>query len=43
MPPTQRDAMGDYIFIDETGEEDYADIESMLMWDVRPAESEETA
>lgn len=43
VPPRQRDAMGDYIFVDETGEEDYADIESMLMWDVRPGETEEAA
>ena len=29
-------ADGDYLFISEDGEEDYADIEQMLMWDVRP-------
>ncbi len=27
---------GDYKFTDEDGEEDYADIEQMLLWDVRP-------
>ena len=25
-------------FVDERGEEDYVDIETMLMWDVRPEE-----
>ena len=30
-------SMGDYAFVDADGEEDYADIETMLMWDVRPA------
>ncbi|MBO6574510.1 MAG: hypothetical protein JJ896_03765 [Rhodothermales bacterium] len=28
---------GDYAFYDADGEEDFADIEQMLMWDVRPA------
>ena len=32
-----RGAYGDYLFVDQEGEEDYADIETMLMWDVRPA------
>lgn len=32
----RRPTTGDYMFTDETGEEDYADIEQMLMWDVRP-------
>ena len=36
IPPNQRTKLGDYRFIDEEGEEDYADIENMLMWDVRP-------
>ena len=27
---------GEYKFVDEFGEEDYADIEQMLIWDVRP-------
>ena len=33
-----REGRGDYQFTDEEGEDDYADIEQMLMWDVRPAE-----
>ena len=37
VPRENRKALGDYRFIDEYGEEDYADIESMLTWDVRPA------
>lgn len=43
VPPSQREQYGDYVFIDQEGEEDYADIETMLMWDVRPqvAEAEE--
>ncbi len=36
--PMQRTKLGDYIFIDEDGEDDYADIEQMLMWDVRPTD-----
>lgn len=40
VPPSQRDQLGDYRFIDEDGEEDYADIESMLTWDVRPADED---
>jgi len=28
--------MGDYRFIDDHGEEDFADIDQMLLWDVRP-------
>ena len=32
---SQRDKLGDYEFKDEDGE-DYADIEQMLAWDVRP-------
>ena len=31
-----KEGKGDYKFVDEDGEEDYADIEQMLMWDVRP-------
>jgi len=34
----KRESTGDYLFISEDGEEDYADIEQMLMWDVRPVE-----
>lgn len=36
VPPFQRTTYGDYRFIDAQGEEEYADIEMMLMWDVRP-------
>lgn len=37
IPQMQRNKLGDYRFIDENGEEDFADIEQMLMWDVRPS------
>ena len=37
VPPPQRDQFGDYRFISDDGEEDYADIEQMLLWDVRPS------
>lgn len=36
VPAIHRDKMGDYSFTTEDGEEDYADIEQMLAWDVRP-------
>ncbi len=36
IPEHQRTKLGDYTFVDEEGE-DSADIEQMLMWDVRPA------
>ena len=36
IPAAQREQLGDYLFVDAEGEEDYADIETMLMWDVRP-------
>lgn len=36
MSPMKRTTTGDYMFVSEDGEEDYADIEQMLMWDVRP-------
>ncbi len=35
MSPIRRPATGDYAFISED-DEDYVDIEQMLMWDVRP-------
>lgn len=38
VPASKRSELGDYRFIDDEGEEDYADIETMLMWDVRPVE-----
>jgi hypothetical protein len=38
LPPFERSTYGDYKFIDERGEEDYVDIETMLLWDVRPEE-----
>ena len=34
---SQRAKLGDYRFIDDEGEEDFADIETMLIWDVRPS------
>lgn len=43
VPPSQREDLGDYRFVDDSGEEDFADIESMLMWDVRPAGEEAEA
>ncbi|WP_457651337.1 hypothetical protein [Rhodocaloribacter sp.] len=43
VSPSQREKLGDYVFVDAEGEEDYADIETMLMWDVRPAPVEEEA
>ncbi len=36
LSPLQRQSMGDYSFEDMEGEVDYADIDQMLMWDVRP-------
>ena len=36
LSPLQREKLGDYSFVSSDGEEDYADIEQMLMWDVRP-------
>ncbi len=39
--PIRREKYGDYTFVDEAGEEDYADIEQMLLWDVRPVDVEE--
>lgn len=38
VPRSKRSQMGDYIFVGDDGEEDYVDIETMLMWDIRPAE-----
>lgn len=41
---SQRSTLGDYAFLLEgDDEEDYADIEQMLAWDVRPALEEEEA
>ncbi len=39
VPPSQREQLGDYRFVDESDEEDFADIESMLAWDVRPRDA----
>lgn len=33
----QQERNGDYAFYDSEGEEDFADIEQLLLWDVRPA------
>ena len=41
MSPIRRPTTGDYLFIDEDGEEDYTDIEQMLMWDVRPTQTKD--
>jgi hypothetical protein len=38
VPPFERSTYGDYKFIDERGDEDYVDIDTMLTWDVRPVE-----
>lgn len=40
LPPSQRQ-LGDYAFVGPDGEEDYATIEQMLMWDIRPASASE--
>ena len=41
VPRSKRQKMGDYIFVgNEEEEEDYVDIETMLMWDIRPIEKE---
>ncbi len=42
VPAHQREQLGDYVFKGEEGEEDFADIEQMLMWDVRPVNVAET-
>lgn len=44
LPPFERSTYGDYKFVADYGkdgeevEEDYVDIETMLLWDVRPEE-----
>lgn len=43
VPPHQRETLGDYRFVGQDDEEDFADIENMLMWDVRPATEAEAA
>ena len=40
VPGSDYTAEGDYVFMQDE-EEDYADIDQMLMWDVRPASSAE--
>ena len=41
VPEHQRSRLGDYAFLLEgEDEEDYADIEQMLAWDVRPVQEE---
>lgn len=40
VKPSQRSELGDYAFTDEAGT-DYADIEQMLLWDIRVAEPDE--
>ena len=41
MSPMRRATTGDYMFVSDDGDEDYADIEQMLMWDVRPTKTDE--
>ncbi len=36
IPQAQREQLGDFRFTDPDGEEDFADVETMLLWDVRP-------
>jgi hypothetical protein len=44
VPAAQRSKLGDYTFVSADGEdEDSADIEQMLTWDVRPAGEEAAA
>jgi hypothetical protein len=38
VSPMQRNKLGDYRFIDDEGEEDFADVETMLLGDVRPVQ-----
>ena len=40
VPASRREELGDYRFVDADGEEDFADIEQMLLWDVRPVAKE---
>ena len=40
-PSIQRGQKGDYTFTDEEGVDDYVDLETMLLWDVRPADTVE--
>lgn len=39
--PIMQEKHGDFMFVDADGEEDYADIEQMLSWDVRPQGEED--
>ena len=39
MSSIMRATTGDYMFADQNGEEDYASIEQMLSWDVRPTQT----
>ena len=39
VPAKDREKLGDYFFTTTDGEEDSSDIESMLSWDVRPADA----
>lgn len=41
VPASRREEFGDYRFVGADGEEDYADIEQMLLWDIRPAKTNE--
>ena len=43
VPQRERHQAGDYRVLDTYGDEDYANIEDMLMWDIRPGEPEAEA
>lgn len=40
VPAAKRDKIGDYTFTTSEGEEDSSDIETMLLWDVRPSDED---
>jgi hypothetical protein len=41
VSPMKRSELGDYRFVDADDYEDFTDIETMLLWDIRPAVAEE--
>lgn len=41
VPEHRRSVQGDYRFVLDGDDEDFADIEQMLMWDVRPVQDDE--
>jgi len=40
LAPAKREQLGDFVFVDSEGEEDYANVETMLLWDVRPVSAD---